>query len=267
MTLKVVLKLGGSLITEKNKPYTPRLDIIDMLSTEITEALANGARIIIVHGGGSFGHVEAHKALEKYGKLTNESLPKITNAMNQLNQIIMKSLLEKNVPAVNYPPHTFCTWKCSVEPGLFVCDYRWLLNSFLKGNTPVSFGDIVYGESECDPAILSGDNIALETGLLINADKIVFAMDVKGIYKDIDDPATLYENIILENIPEIIKEMSRKTEERIDVTEGIKGKLNKIHSYLKEKTRRPEIIMVSGLEKNNVLKALLGQPVDGTRII
>ena len=57
------LKLGGSLITDKHTPRTPRPDVLARLMQEITEARAArpGMRIVLGHGSGSFGHVEAKR--------------------------------------------------------------------------------------------------------------------------------------------------------------------------------------------------------------
>ena len=50
----IVLKLGGSVITEKERNLTPNLNSIDRLAREIAEANVKG--LMIVHGGGSYGH-------------------------------------------------------------------------------------------------------------------------------------------------------------------------------------------------------------------
>ena len=57
----VFLKLGGSLITDKMKPYTPLLEVIDDLARQIAASLQTdrNLRIVIGHGAGSFGHVAA----------------------------------------------------------------------------------------------------------------------------------------------------------------------------------------------------------------
>ena len=58
----VFVKLGGSLITDKTKPFTARMDIIKRLAEEIHEAKGEGKlKLLIGHGGGSFPHVPAKK--------------------------------------------------------------------------------------------------------------------------------------------------------------------------------------------------------------
>ena len=57
----VFIKLGGSLITDKTRPYTPLLDVMDDLALQITTTLQAqpDLRLVIGHGAGSFGHVAA----------------------------------------------------------------------------------------------------------------------------------------------------------------------------------------------------------------
>jgi len=57
----VLLKLGGSLITDKTRPYTPLLEVMDDLSQQIVTALRSqpDLRLVLGHGAGSFGHVAA----------------------------------------------------------------------------------------------------------------------------------------------------------------------------------------------------------------
>ncbi|MBS7631517.1 amino acid kinase, partial [Candidatus Bathyarchaeota archaeon] len=50
----IILKLGGSVVTEKDKPVTPNKENIKRLSREIAEA--GEGELILIHGGGSYGH-------------------------------------------------------------------------------------------------------------------------------------------------------------------------------------------------------------------
>ena len=59
----VFLKLGGSLITDKERYQTPRPAVIERAAAEIAAALAArpDLRLLLGHGSGSFGHFEAAK--------------------------------------------------------------------------------------------------------------------------------------------------------------------------------------------------------------
>jgi isopentenyl phosphate kinase len=53
-----ILKLGGSIITDKTKECTFKQEIVNKLAKEIKKAKKE---IIIVHGAGSYGHILAEK--------------------------------------------------------------------------------------------------------------------------------------------------------------------------------------------------------------
>jgi isopentenyl phosphate kinase len=57
----ILLKLGGSLITDKNTPYTANHGIITQVLKEIKEELNKNPalHLIIGHGAGSFAHQSA----------------------------------------------------------------------------------------------------------------------------------------------------------------------------------------------------------------
>jgi len=60
MSRVILVKLGGSIVTEKERPGRARLDVIDRLAREIGEAAREiEERIVLGHGAGSFGHPPA----------------------------------------------------------------------------------------------------------------------------------------------------------------------------------------------------------------
>ena len=61
MAAKVVMKLGGGLITDKSSFKTAKKGVIDSICSEISKIIANGHSVILIHGAGSFGHLLAKK--------------------------------------------------------------------------------------------------------------------------------------------------------------------------------------------------------------
>ena len=51
----ILLKLGGSLLTDKNTPSSIREEIVKNAVQQIIDA---NERLILIHGGGSYGHYE-----------------------------------------------------------------------------------------------------------------------------------------------------------------------------------------------------------------
>src|SRR5688500_8049984 len=75
----VLLKLGGSLITEKSRPETPRTAVIARLVDEIARGAAGRPfRLIVGHGSGSYGHAAAQRFNLGSGIHSSEQLPGIS---------------------------------------------------------------------------------------------------------------------------------------------------------------------------------------------
>ena len=108
MNKMVFLKLGGSLITEKSKQSTPRLDVIQRLAYEINAAKTENPefRLLLGHGSGSFGH----KAADKYGTRQGVETPEqwagfaeVWLQASALNRLVIKQLHEAGLPAIAFP--------------------------------------------------------------------------------------------------------------------------------------------------------------------
>ncbi len=100
-----LIKLGGSVITDKGKKYAFKKDVMDRLSSEITKA---GKEIILIHGAGSFGHILAKQHSLNQGYKNNTQLQGFsdTHAMvQQLNSLVLASLHDHDIAAVSIPPH------------------------------------------------------------------------------------------------------------------------------------------------------------------
>ena len=94
----IYLKLGGSLITNKNQQCTPMLPIIKQLASEISRFYNYNpsTSILIGHGAGSYGHIQAMR----HNLLTSAHSPvkwpgvlEVAHAISQLNHIVNEELL------------------------------------------------------------------------------------------------------------------------------------------------------------------------------
>ena len=97
----ILIKLGGSIITNKEKPLSARRKTIDNLTKSLKKIKEP---IIIIHGGGSYGHYwsvkyDMHTKERKYD-IRGVSI--IKNSMIELNKIILDSLLKNK----SNPPST-----------------------------------------------------------------------------------------------------------------------------------------------------------------
>lgn len=211
----VVIKVGGSLITDKSKPLSLRKIVLNRVARELAH-LTCERRLVVIHGGGSYGHFVVQKMR---GSSQLELLAEVRYWMSLLNLEVVGAFIRHSIPAVGLPPLTLV----EVESGE-VCrvDTELLARLLELGAIPVSHGDVVLDKAS-GLTILSGDVLAREIAVRMSADALVFLMDVNGVYTE--DPHSSPN-------ARLIRYLTRDEAERIggggvgvDVTGGIRLKL------------------------------------------
>ena len=103
-----MLKLGGSVVTIKDMPMKADTANIERLSGEISTAGLK--QLVIVNGGGSFGHPVA----KRYGIMGGDAsinnpfgVSETHRSMVALNSLIVEALLALKVPALSIAPSSF----------------------------------------------------------------------------------------------------------------------------------------------------------------
>ncbi|PSO09304.1 hypothetical protein B9Q04_01070 [Candidatus Marsarchaeota G2 archaeon BE_D] len=245
----VIVKIGGSVITDKNtgslKVNTSELRrIIDELSsTELN--------LVLVHGGGTFGHTLAKKYLVYKGKQYSSvyAASEVMVSMMHLNSIIMDTMVEKGLPPLSFPPHAILSGQ-----GRFRACQKKLLNLALnQGFIPVTFGDVIL-DQKTGFKILSGDFIAAELAIILQAKRLVFGTNVDGVFPNLDD------NRILHEVNRYTKFFSVTT----DVTGGIRYK---VKQGLRAARAGIETLIVNASKPGNMKAAISGQKVLCTKIV
>ena len=105
----IFLKLGGSLITDKSRPETPRLEVISRIATEIAHAFNErpDLRLVLGHGSGSFGHPPASHHKTHLGAASRNEwvgFVEVWSAAQRLNQMVIDGLIESGLPAlISFP--------------------------------------------------------------------------------------------------------------------------------------------------------------------
>ncbi len=108
------LKLGGSVITDKNQPLTARKDVITRLAKEIASARSIRPDLLILlgHGSGSFGHTAARKYGTRQGVRTAGEwigFAEVWKDARSLNQIVLETLQENGLQVIAFPPSAAVT--------------------------------------------------------------------------------------------------------------------------------------------------------------
>ena len=265
----VLLKLGGSIITEKTQPNTPNMPVLNRLAAEIKAALdarGDSLGLIIGHGSGSFGHVAAQKYKTTQGDLGAESwlgLVEVVAAASRLNRIVMDALLAAGVPAVQFQPFASVRTRKSQLMYMETYSLKAVLN---HGLVPV-----VYGDAAIDAVqgmnIVSTEKIFDNLARELNPERILLAGDVDGVY--LGDPKTnpdaeLVEDIDSSNWDEIAAALGGS--QATDVTGGMFTKVRDMY-HLTLAMPPMQAMIFSGLEPGNVENALLGQVADFGTVI
>lgn len=257
----IILKVGGSVITDKKSELAARTEEINRLADEIQKA--NVDNLIIVHGGGSFGHPLAQRYAIKDG--LKEDSQKIGfsethHVMTVLNGLFMDSLIWHNVPAVSITPSS-CLM---TEDGRIKSFEGAPLRALLKmGFTPVLYGDAVL-DTKLGFTILSGDQLVSVLAPRFDACRIVIGVDVDGLYDadpKVEKNPKLFKHLNLEQLKKLQRKLDRPTS--CDVTGGMLGKITELVSAIELKVA---VNIVNAARPNYVYKALKGEAVEGTVI-
>jgi isopentenyl phosphate kinase len=254
-----VLKLGGSVITNKEKPLTPNLPAIERLAREILRA--NISSLVLVHGGGSFGHPVAEQYEIREGYKDSSQImgfSKTHQAMTKLNKLIVDSLINHNIPAVGVQPSSCVVTK---DGRIQSMEERPLKKMLEMGFVPVLYGDAVV-DSQTGFAILSGDQLVSSLAIKLDADRIILGVDVNGLCTEdpkTDPSARLIQHVTLKEL----KDLKHKIEgsKVTDVTGGMLGKMLELTPAVEYGILTT---IVNAAKPSRVYKALKGEKVVGT---
>ena len=257
-----VLKLGGSVITHKNKPFTANSGAISRLAKEIAEAKI--PQLIIVHGGGSFGHPLAKEYAIKEGFRGDVSqllgFSKTHESMITLNNMVLKALIRHNIPALSIAPSSLIVTKAGRIASSTGESLKRLLNMRL---VPLLYGDAVL-DSDLGFTILSGDQLVASIATELNAEQVVIGIDEDGLFTA-DPKGKAPANLIRVCTLKQLRQMQKCGQGMLvnDVTGGMQGKLTELISVI-EKGITAQIVNAS--KPKRVYMALRGEKVIGTYI-
>jgi len=226
-----VVKLGGSVVTFKDRFESVDLDSLRFLSVQLSSFKGSGGSLVVVHGGGSFGHVAVSRLLAERGRLEPGDSSLIQESMFRLALIVLGVLREYNLRPVLHPPHSICY---SVDPSS--CMFDLIQRDLVLGLTPVTYGDAI--PEGGSTRIISGDELAVELALRLNADCLIFVIRAPGVLDENGRVIKLLDSIDKLRVYEI---------KYMDVTGGI---VNKISLALKasKKVREVRIVGLEDLE-------------------
>jgi len=241
----ILIKLGGSIITNKEKPLSARRKTIDNILNQIKRIREP---MILVHGGGSYGHYWSVKydMHTKPAKYDMRGVSIVKNSMIDLNKIILDSAVKNRINAYCLPPTDFMNGNKPIKNKILT------INEIAKsGLTPVTYGDALwFGQKKS--YILSGDVIMTMIGKILKPRLSIFVLDVDGVYSNTKSKKLIHD---------FKKEKPIIRKNKIDVTGGMTRKITEATDMSKSGLK---VFFVNGNKPKRILAAVSGKKFEGT---
>lgn len=255
------IKLGGSFITEKDKPYTLAADRLRQGLGQVKELLESqpGMQLVLGHGSGSFGHAAA-KGLDLAAGLQDQKallrFQKVWFAAQQLHRLVITEAQALDLPVISFPASA-----AALTENKTILD--WDLSS-LEAALQRGFIPVVYGDTVMDTAkggvILSTEAQFAWIAQSVRPERVFLLGTEEGVFADFPTRTQL--------IPKISAsaELSRNIigSEFVDVTGGMLAKVRAMQQLCLEiPSLRARIL--SGHEPHALIRAYNGEAL-GTEI-
>lgn len=255
----VVVKLGGSLITDKNKPFFFHSEVVSRLARELAEAYRE-KDLVVLHGGGSYGHPVArqYRVSEGLPKSSLKGLAETRYWMTVLNAKVTRALVDAGIPAVPMQTSAFTICEGGVIKRVFLEPLKALLS---MRAVPLAYGDVVV-DTVSGFSILSADVLAAELAIRLGAERLVYALAVDGVYTA--NPDAVSTARLLTELSADAVESVASGGTGIDVTGGMRLKLRCAARAAREGI---EVVLGTGLREGNLVRMIVSGKGVCTRIV
>lgn len=252
----VFLKLGGSVITDKDHANTANLHRIDVIANEIVRALNDNPHLslLIGHGSGSFGHHAANKYGTRDGISTLQGwhgFTEVAMRARELNQIVIERLALAGLNAVSFSPfssiltdnHQIVSWDTSP-----------LEQALHKELIPVLYGDVIL-DRQLGGTILSTEELFSWLAIKLNPQKILLAGLEAGVWRDFPQNTALYNEIYPQTFDAVQTDIYASI--NTDVTGGMYSKVKEMIRLI-EQCPNLDVQIFSAAEPENIYSTLMG---------
>lgn len=256
------VKLGGSLVTDKTRAYTPQRKVIARLAAEVRAGLDGEPRLplLLAHGSGSFGH----RAAEPYGTREGVVTPSdwqgfahVAAAAARLNRIITDTFLDAGVHVLSLQPSASARCRNGELVNLSVEPIRQALE---VGLVPLVYGDVALDEV-LGGTIASTEELFVYLAPLLRPSRILLLGHVPGVLSEGGD---------------VIPEITPATYTRwvdvlsgsgaVDVTGGMADKVVRMVTLVEQQPEL-QVQILTGGKPGLLTRVLLGdEPRAGTTI-
>ena len=267
----IFLKLGGSLITDKTQPYTPRLDIIEDVALQSAAALQGdpSLRLVLGHGSGSFGHVAAseyhtrdgfvpraspliHRERDRTEENYWKGFAEVWYQASALNRFVMKALNKMNIPSIALPPSANVI---ASDGQVSIWETTAVRMALAAGLVPVIYGDVVFDEVR-GGTILSTEDLFGFLARALNPERILLAGLEAAVWEDFPARTRKVDTITPQTFSEVGAGVGKA--EGADVTGGMEAKVTQMLGLV-QRNSEMKVQIFSGAEPGNILRALKGE--------
>ena len=257
----VLIKLGGSLITDKRVERSLRHAAVSQLAGEIRAALLARPelKIVIGHGSGSFGHFAASQNKTIAGVQTEDqwrAFAHVATVAAELNYLVGEILVSAGLPIWRIQPSASALCKDGELQNLSIAP----IQSALEHNLiPVLYGDVALDEVR-GGTIISTEKIFHYVSYHMAVDQILLLGEVEGVY---DAQGKVIPEITPSNYPAIQAALGGSA--GVDVTGGMETKVSDMLSLVHAKPNL-SIRIMEGRSKGLLESTLIGTTKPGTLI-
>ena len=248
MSDRIMLKLGGSVITDKSGDCAIDHDRLSGIAASVAAAQREG--VVVVHGAGSCGHPEAKRfRLDKGAAKGNARGIAVTHhAVSALNAEVVATFREQGMEAVGiHPLHA----GYADNGRLIAFEFRQMEQMLNLGMVPVIHGDVVMDRSR-GACIISGDQLIRFLAGRLAMQRVGLATDVPGVLDG--------ETVVPVISPANFRTLQIGSSTHTDVTGGMRGKIAELLE-LASAGIEAEIFHVS-----RIPDFLAGRDCGGTRV-
>lgn len=256
-----LVKLGGSLITDKHVEKSFRRDVVKRLADEIAAARAEDSNLslLIGHGSGSFGHFAAKRANTIAGVYSSSdwrAFAEVSNVAAELNYLVCDCLQAAGLPV----------WR--IQPSASLMAHNGDVTSMSMNSIEAALSNglipIVYGDVSLDSAIggtiVSTEKLFFYLSTVLSVQRIFLLGEVSGVYGSFGEVVSLITHGNYGSLFSVVGGSGG-----VDVTGGMETKVEDMLSVVSTDPRMT-IRIFSGLTDNLLHDALLDKAHPGTLI-
>ena len=258
----IFLKLGGSLITDKSRPETARLDVVRRLAEEFAAARRTdpSLRVLVGHGSGSFGHVAAAAFRTHEGATTSKEwrgFAAVWRSANRLNRIVVDALADAGLPVLAFPPSASAVATDGVLGSLALSA---IVRAVAHGLVPLVNGDVAFDTTR-GATVLSTEALFTWLAPVLQPSRILLAGAEAGVFSDFPRNIELMASVS----QDALRDRKVEGSAEVDVTGGMAEKVRAALAWSRA-DRAVEVRIFSGEVEGQLRDALLGgRP--GTQVV